>query len=80
MSAVKATLKTKPPTKKLIDDEEVMKLQEEFNIEFEEWHCGGCGRFLILYAVLEGTMVKRCKKCKKVNVLHIHELEIVDST
>ena len=78
LSTVKAA--TKPPAKAPLPDtheEEIKQLQEELNIKLEEWHCGGCGRFLLLYAILEGTVVKRCRRCKKVNVLHIHELEIV---
>lgn len=75
MSAVKAIVTKIPATD--THEEEIKKLQEELNIELEEWHCGGCGRFLLLQAVVEGTIVKKCRRCKKINVLDIHSLEII---
>jgi phage FluMu protein Com len=52
----------------------------EDNIKFEEFHCTKCGRFLALYAIVEGTIVVRCRRCKEDNVLDVHatNVEITD--
>jgi phage FluMu protein Com len=58
--------------------EELARLQEELNIELQSLYCSGCGRFILNYAILEGTIVAKCRRCKRLNVLDIHGLELVD--
>ncbi|MDD5700417.1 MAG: hypothetical protein PHU23_00080 [Dehalococcoidales bacterium] len=47
-------------------------LPPEDAIKFKEFHCTGCGRFLALYAIVEGTIVIKCRRCKEENVLDVH--------
>ncbi|MDD5510677.1 MAG: hypothetical protein PHI12_07705 [Dehalococcoidales bacterium] len=56
------------------------KYSPEDNIEFKEFHCTSCGRFLSLYAMVEGTVVIRCRRCKTDNILDVHStnVEITD--
>lgn len=50
-------------------------LPEDLNVSLREYHCGNCGRFLCLYAIVEGTIVIKCRRCKEYNVLDIRSDE-----
>ena len=50
-------------------DEMREDIPEELNAILKEYHCANCGRFLALQAIIEGTLVIRCRRCKTVNVL-----------
>ena len=51
------------PAREQIDDWEV--------VATEELHCGGCGRFLELVAIVWGTVRIKCHDCKTMNVVRI---------
>jgi phage FluMu protein Com len=70
---------TSPDTKTETHDDELQKVADELNVKFEKWFCSSCGRFLLDYAILEGTIVRKCRRCKRMNVLDIHGVELVES-
>jgi len=70
---------THPDSKNDTHDEELKKVADELDVEFLSWYCSGCGRFLLNYAILEGTIVCKCRRCKRQNVLDIHGVELVES-
>ena len=41
------------------------ELPPELNVRTEEFHCSKCGRFLGFQAIVEGTIVVKCKTCKE---------------
>jgi phage FluMu protein Com len=49
----------------------------EDRINFKEFHCTSCGRFLAMYAIVEGTIIIRCRRCKEDNVLDVHATNVV---
>ena len=51
------------------------ELPEELKVKLKEYHCCNCGRFLALYAIVEGTIAIKCRKCKELNVLDIQAVE-----
>jgi len=55
------------------------ELPADFNPDVEEFRCVNCGRFLGLIALVEGTVVIRCKRCKIWSVVDVHK-EIVDNS
>lgn len=57
-------------------DGEVKKLLElpnDLNPDVEEFHCVNCGRFLGLIALVEGTVVIKCRRCKIWSVIDRHQ-------
>jgi len=58
-----------------LPSEVLKKLSEDYNILFKEYHCSNCGRFLALQAVVEGTIVIKCRRCKEYSVLDIRAIE-----
>lgn len=50
-------------------------LPDELNIKLREYHCANCGRFLALQAIVEGSIVIKCRRCKEINVLNITSSE-----
>lgn len=54
-----------------IPDELLEKLPEDLNARLREYHCANCGRFLAFQAIVEGTVVIKCRRCKEYNVLDI---------
>ncbi len=58
----------------------VVKIEapDKLNIPLVEFKCGGCKRVLALYAIIEGTVVVKCKRCKAWNCVDIHS-EIHDN-
>jgi len=63
-----------PPVKPGADNHQAEKqqLEELYNVTFKEWFCSGCGHFLFWQAIVEGTVVNKCRRCKRINVLDIH--------
>lgn len=55
------------------------ELPEELNTELEEVHCTNCGRFLGLHAIVEGTWVTKCRKCKYYTILDVHSIDVINS-
>jgi len=51
------------------------KIPDDYNIDFKEYHCSNCGRFLCLQAIVEGTIAIKCRRCKELNVLDIRSVE-----
>ncbi len=51
------------------------KLPEDLDIRLKEYHCGNCGRFLCLQALIEGTVVIKCRRCKEWNILDARAVE-----
>jgi phage FluMu protein Com len=51
----------------------------ENEIKFQEFHCTKCGRFLALYAIVEGSIIIRCKRCKTDNVMDVRAEGVVFS-
>lgn len=47
------------------------KLPGNLNAKLSEIHCGRCGRFLGLQAIVDGTIVLWCAKCKDFNVIDV---------
>jgi LSD1 subclass zinc finger protein len=41
------------------------------DVKFEEFRCKGCRRVLALVAIVEGSVVVKCKRCKAWNALDI---------
>lgn len=56
---------------KTLPDELLEKLPEDLNTRLKEYHCANCGRFLCFQAIVEGTIVIKCRRCKEYNVLDI---------
>ena len=50
------------------------KLPEELNARLQEYHCAKCGRFLAFIAIVEGTIVIKCRRCKELNVLDVRQI------
>lgn len=59
------------------------QLPDNLNARLEEFHCGRCGRFLCLQAMVEGTIILWCNKCKDINILDVRQgltkVEIYDT-
>jgi len=59
------------------------KLPDNLNARLSEVHCGRCGRFLLLQAIIEGSIVVWCDKCKDFNIVDVRQgltkIEIYDS-
>lgn len=49
------------------------ELPDDLNAKLQEFHCGRCGRFLLLHAMVEGSLVVWCSKCKDFNVLDVRQ-------
>jgi phage FluMu protein Com len=47
------------------------EIPEEMREKVKEFHCPNCGRFLAFYAIIEGTIAVKCRRCKEVCVLDI---------
>lgn len=54
-----------------LPEELLDKLPEELNTKLRAYHCASCGRFLCFQAIVEGTIVIKCRRCKEYNVLDI---------
>jgi phage FluMu protein Com len=52
------------------------ELPPDLNPEVEEFRCVNCGRFLGLVALVEGTIVVKCRRCKIWSVLDVHRQEV----
>ncbi len=50
------------------------KLPEELNSKLQEYHCAKCGRFLCFFALVEGTVVIKCRRCKELNILDVRQV------
>ncbi len=61
--AQQAQVKSLRPSREQIDDWEV--------VATEELHCGGCGRFLELVAIVWGTVKIKCPACKTMTIVRI---------
>ncbi|MDD5547087.1 MAG: hypothetical protein PHO67_08055 [Candidatus Omnitrophica bacterium] len=59
---------------------QVVKIEapDKLNIPLVEFKCGGCRRVLALYAIIDGCMVVKCKRCKAWNCIDIHS-EVQDN-
>lgn len=44
---------------------------QELKVKVESLHCVNCNRFLLYYAVVEGTIVTKCRRCHVWNVVDI---------
>lgn len=62
-------------TRNSLPSELLEKLPEDLNVKLKEYHCANCGRFLALYAIIDGTIVIKCRRCKEYNVLDIQSVE-----
>lgn len=56
------------------------ELPQDMDVEIEEFRCVNCGRFLGLIALVEGTVVIRCRRCKIWSVIDIHREIELDKT
>jgi phage FluMu protein Com len=52
------------------------ELPPDLNPEVEEFRCVNCGRFLGLVALVEGTVVIKCRRCKIWSVLDQHQEKV----
>lgn len=59
-----------------IPDELLEKLPEELNAKLKEYHCANCGRFLAFQAIIDGTIVIKCRRCKEFNILDVRSTEL----
>ncbi len=57
-----------------LPDELLEKLPAELNAQLQEYHCAKCGRFLAFFAIVEGTVVIKCRRCKEMNVLDLRQV------
>ncbi len=59
---------------------QVVKIEapDKLNIPLVELKCGGCRRVLALYAIVDGSVVIKCKRCKAWTALDIHS-EVQDN-
>jgi len=48
-------------------------LPDNLNARLSEYHCGRCGRFLGLQAIVEGTIVNWCNRCKDFSILDVRQ-------
>jgi len=51
---------------------------DKLAIPLVEFKCGGCKRVLCLYAIIDGCVVVKCKRCRAWNALDIHS-EVSDN-
>ena len=54
------------------------EIPDELNTTLEELHCSNCGRFLALVAIVEGTLVIKCRQCKNYTVLDVQGISVVN--
>ncbi len=59
---------------------QVIKIEapDKLSIPLVELKCGQCRRVLALYAIIEGSVVVKCKRCKTWNAIDIHS-EVQDN-
>lgn len=55
-----------------------LKLPDELNIKLESLRCINCNRFLLYYAVIEGTVATKCRRCGCWNILDAHGVTAID--
>ncbi len=55
------------------------QVPDEMKAKLREYHCSNCGRFLALQAIVEGSIVIRCRRCKELNVLDVQSFEPIDT-
>lgn len=71
---------TKPVVFEGVSSVKVIKIEapDKLNIPLVELKCGGCRRVLALYAIIDGTVVVKCKRCKAWTAIDIHS-EVQDN-
>lgn len=63
-------------TKKIsLPEELVDKLPDDLNAKLKTYYCASCGRFLAYHAIIEGTIIIKCRRCKEYNVLDVRVVE-----
>lgn len=60
-----------------ISPEEIKKynLPPELNLKLQSLRCQTCKRFLAYYAIVEGTVAVKCKKCDTWNIVDSRQLK-----
>jgi len=61
---------------KTLPEEILGRIPEELNARLKKYYCCNCGRFLAYQAVVEGTIVIKCHKCKEFNILDVRTVEL----
>lgn len=51
-------------------------ISPEMKAKLESVHCVNCHRWVGYYAVLEGTVVFHCRKCKCYTIIDVHREEV----
>lgn len=51
---------------------------QELKVKVESLRCVNCGRFLLYYAVIEGTIATKCRRCHVWNAVDITSTIVVD--
>jgi hypothetical protein len=46
----------------------------ELKVKVKSLRCENCGRFLAYYALVEGTLVIKCRRCQHWTALDVHNL------
>lgn len=49
-----------------VDDHD---LPEDLNIKLDSLRCANCDRFLLYYAIVEGTIAHKCRRCGCWNII-----------
>lgn len=57
---------------KVADDQ---KLPDELNIKLESLRCVSCNRFIMYYALIEGTIAIKCRRCHCWNVVDARSID-----
>lgn len=52
----------------------------ELLVRLESLRCMNCKRFLGYYAILEGSIVIKCSRCKSFNIINITQIPPLDMT
>lgn len=47
----------------------------ELDVPLESLHCVSCNRFLAYYALVEGTVAVKCRRCQTWNVVNTHAIQ-----
>lgn len=50
-------------------------IPEDLKVKVKSLRCENCSRFLLYYALVEGTIVVQCRRCHHWNALDAHKVE-----
>ncbi len=50
-------------------------IPEELKVKVKSLRCENCNRFLAYYALVEGTIVVQCRRCKHWTAVDVHKVD-----